>query len=55
MINQQVSPENRNWKKKKKKLCRSIAGDSPENAELRRSFKTSKKHTEQAGSTLKQK
>jgi hypothetical protein len=48
MINQQVSLENRNWKKKKKKK---FAGASPKNAELQRSFKTSKKHTEQAGST----
>jgi hypothetical protein len=35
MINQQVSQENSYWKgkKKKKTLCRSISGDSPENAE----------------------
>jgi hypothetical protein len=46
MINQQVSPENRNWK-----LRRSIAEDLPENAELRRSFKTGWKQTERAGST----
>jgi hypothetical protein len=48
MISQQVSLENRNWKKKKKK---NFAGASLENVELQRSFKTSKKHTEQAGST----
>jgi hypothetical protein len=46
MINQQDSPENSYWK-----LRRSIAGDSPENAELRRSFKTGRKHTEQAENT----
>jgi hypothetical protein len=49
MINQQDSPKNSYWKKKKKK--KPFAGDLPENAELRRSFKTGWKRTEQAGST----
>jgi hypothetical protein len=48
MINQQGSLES-----SYKKHRRSIAGDSPENAELRQSFNTSRKHTEQAGKYLK--
>jgi hypothetical protein len=46
MINQQDLPENSN-----RKLRRSIAGDSPENAKLRWSFKTGRKHTKQASNT----